>query len=225
MLDLKKFEVLTFDCYGTLIDWESGILKAVQPILMAHGKTLDDPQILHLYAEFESKDEAGQYIKYREVLRKVMQSFGRKLGFPPSEAELNALPNSLKNWQPFPDTVEALGELKKKFKLAIISNTDDALFAQTQKHLKVEFDWIITAELVKSYKPSLNNFTTAIARIGLPKEKILHVAQSAYHDIIPAKSLGLATVLVRRRVAGATLPAEGKPDLEVPDLKTLASML
>ncbi|MGH8005097.1 MAG: haloacid dehalogenase type II [Limisphaerales bacterium] len=225
MLDLKKFRVLTFDCYGTLIDWESGILKALLPLLFRRDIALSDDEILRLYAELEAKAEQGAYLKYREVLRKVMQGFGDKFKFIPSEEELNALPDSVKNWKPFPDTVEALLELKQRFKLSIISNTDDALFAETARHLRVKFDWVTTAEQVKSYKPSPNNFRQAIEKIGISPDKILHVAQSVYHDIIPAKSLGLATVLVRRRGAGATLPAEEQPDLEVPDLKTLASLV
>jgi 2-haloacid dehalogenase len=225
MLDLKKFRVLTFDCYGTLIDWESGILQALLPILFRRDVALSDGEILQIYAELEAKAEAGTYVKYREVLRKVMQGFGEKFKFTPGDEELNALPDSVKNWKPFPDTVDALLELKQRFKLAVISNTDDALFAETARHLRVKFEWVITAEQVKSYKPSLNNFRQALEEIGVSPDKILHVAQSVYHDVIPAKSLGLATVLVLRRGAGATLPTEGRPDLEVPDLKTLASMV
>jgi len=225
MLDLKKFRVLTFDCYGTLIDWESGILQAILPILFRRDVALSDNEILQLYAELEAKAETGTYVKYREVLRKVMQGFGEKFKFVPREEELNALPDSVKNWKPFPDTVDALQKLKERFKLAVISNTDDALFAETARHLRVKFDWVITAEEVKSYKPSENNFKKAMEKMGVSPDKILHVARSVYHDIIPAKSLGLVAVLVRRRGAGATLPAEGKPDLEVPDLKTLASMV
>ncbi len=225
MVDFKKFKVFTFDCYGTLIDWESGILNAILPVLFRRDVALSDEEILQLYAELEAKAEVGPYIKYRDVLRKVMQGFGDRFGFSPSEEELNALGDSVKNWKPFPDTVEALLELKQRFKLAVISNMDDALFAESARHLRIRFDWVITAEQVRSYKPSENNFRKALEKIGVSPEKILHVAQSVYHDIIPAKSLGLAAVLVRRRGAGATLPAEGKPDLEVPDLKTLASMI
>ncbi|MCI0331057.1 MAG: haloacid dehalogenase type II [candidate division Zixibacteria bacterium] len=225
MVDFGRFEVLTFDCYGTLIDWETGILSVLKPILFVHRKDLPDERILELYGQLEAEEEKGKYLPYRQILQNVVKGFGQKLGFVPSAFERKALPKSLKFWSPFPDTIEALGKLKTKFKLAIISNTDDALFAQTAKHIQVKFDWVITAEQVKSYKPSLNNFQQALKKIGIPPEKILHVAQSVYHDIIPAKNLGLATVLVRRRGAGATLPAEGKPDLEVPDLKTLASMV
>ncbi|MCI0406349.1 MAG: haloacid dehalogenase type II [candidate division Zixibacteria bacterium] len=225
MLELKKYRVLSFDCYGTLIDWEKGILKAILPVLFRRDVALSDAEILEQYAALEAKAEAGPYIKYRDVLRKVMQGFGEKFNFSPNEAELNALPDSLKNWKPFPDTVEALLELKQRFKLAVISNTDDALFAETARHLRVRFDWIVTAEQVKSYKPSKNNFKKALEIIGAGPDKVMHVAQSVYHDIIPAKRLGFSTVLVRRRGHGATPPTEGQPDLEVPDLKTLASMV
>ncbi len=225
MLDLKKFRVLTFDCYGTLIDWESGILNALLPVLFRRDVALSDAEILQLYAKLEAGAETGPYVKYRDVLRKVMQGFSDRFGFSPSEEELNALGDSVKNWKPFPDTVEALLELKQRFKLAVISNIDDALFAESARHLRIRFDWVITAEQVRSYKPSENNFRKALEKIGVSPEKILHVAQSVYHDIVPAKNMGLASVLVRRRGAGATLPAEGKPDLEVPDLKTFASMV
>ncbi|HXF49062.1 MAG TPA: haloacid dehalogenase type II [Verrucomicrobiae bacterium] len=225
MLVLKKYRVLTFDCYGTLIDWEKGILKAILPVLFRRDVALNDAEILRLYAELEAQAETGPYIKYREVLRNVMRGFGEKFSFSPTEEELNALPDSMKNWKPFPDTLESLLELKQCFKLAVISNTDEDLFAETARNLRIRFDWVITAEQVKSYKPSLNNFERAIEKIGVSPDKILHVAQSVYHDIIPAKRLGLATVLVHRRGHGAVLPAEGRPDLEVPDLKTFASLI
>lgn len=228
MLELDKYEVLTFDCYGTLIDWESGILAALRSLLSVHNANLSDEQILELFAEIETKQEAGEYVKYKEVLRRVVQKIGERLGFEPDATEMDSLANSLRNWQPFPDTVEALKALKKKFKLAVISNVDDDLFAFSANKLDIEFDWVVTAEQAKSYKPSLNNFELAIERIGLPYEKILHVAQSIYHDIIPAKSLGLSTVWVNRRGSkegfGATPSASGQPDLEVPDLKTLVSV-
>lgn len=228
MIEFDNYEVLTFDCYGTLIDWESGILAAIRPILSVHNVNLSNEQILEIFAELETEQEKGEYLKYKEVLRRVVQNLGERLGFAPDPAELDLLANSLKNWQPFSDTVEALKELKKKFKLAVISNIDDELFAFSANKLDVKFDWVVTAEQANSYKPSLNNFKLAIERIGLPSEKILHVAQSIYHDIIPAKSFGLSTVWVNRRGSkegfGATPSASGQPDLEVPDLKTLVSM-
>ncbi|MBX9256042.1 haloacid dehalogenase type II [Desmonostoc muscorum CCALA 125] len=228
MINLNKYKTLTFDCYGTLIDWENGILGGLKPVLLAHNKNLDDNQILELFGEFEAELEQGEYIKYREVLRRVVQKFGERIGFEPTAEEINSLANSIQYWLPFPDTVEALTTLKQKFRLVIISNIDDDLFAFSAKHLEVEFDQIITAEQAKSYKPSLNNFKLAIERINLPLDEILHVAASVYHDIVAAKSLGLSTVWVNRRAGqqgvGATVSAVGQPDLEVPDLKTLAAL-
>jgi 2-haloacid dehalogenase len=134
------------------------------------------------------------------------------------------LANSLGNWQAFPDTVAALERLKTKYKLAIISNTDDDLFAQTARHLKVKFDEVITAEQAKAYKPSLTMFQLALKRLAASPERVLHAGQSVYHDVVPAKSLGMGTALVYRRGFGATRPTEGEPDLKVPDMQTLAAL-
>jgi 2-haloacid dehalogenase len=223
MLDFPRFRAITFDCYGTLIDWETGLLGALRPVLRAHGSKLRDEQILALYAELEPAAQ-NPYRRYREVLQEVMRGFGKRLGFQVSEAEARSLPDSLKDWQPFPDTVDALQKLQARFRLAIISNTDDDLFAGTAPHLQVKFDQVITAEQAGSYKPSLAPFRLALERLGLPKEQVLHAGQSVYHDVVPARSLGLATVLVRRRGSGATRVLADKPDLEVPDLQTLASL-
>ena len=229
MINFQQFEVLSFDCYGTLIDWESGILTALKSILVKHNINIADKRILELYAQIESNQQSGEYLKYREVLKEVVQGFGQELNFKPTESELDALAESIKDWLPFPDTVEALQALKKRYKLTIISNIDDDLFAYTAKKLQVEFDWIITAEQVKSYKPSLQNIEVAIGRMGISPEQLLHVAQSVYHDIVPAKSMGLTAVWVNRRQdkegSGATVSVNGNPDLEVPDLKTLVSLM
>ncbi|HXE91714.1 MAG TPA: haloacid dehalogenase type II [Terriglobales bacterium] len=228
-MNFSRFRVLTFDCYGTLIDWESGILGFFRPLLGRHGKALSDDEILDTYAELESEAERGEYRTYRNVLRSVAHGFGVRLDFPVSPAEADALPASLPAWPPFPDTVAALRRLKTRYQLAIISNTDDDLFAETAKRLEVHFDFVITAQQAGSYKPSLNNFRQAVARIGLPKEQILHCAQSRFHDVAPARSIGLATVWVNRRAGkgtpwGASMPSEAQPDLEVPDLKALAAL-
>ncbi|MEH2242978.1 haloacid dehalogenase type II [Nostoc sp.] len=228
MIKFNQYKALTFDCYGTLIDWENGILDVLNRLLLAHNINLDDDQILELFAEFEAEVEKGEYIKYREVLKKVVQKFGERFGFEPTAEELNSLADSIQHWLPFPETVQVLKTLKQKFKLVIISNVDDDLFAFSAKHLEVEFDQIITAEQAKSYKPSLNNFRLAIERIDLPLEQILHVAASVYHDIVTAKSLGLSTVWVNRRANQKgviiTRSAGSQPDLEVPDLKTLTAL-
>lgn len=236
MINFQQFEVLSFDCYGTLIDWESGILTALKTLLANHNiiqenlaVNISDDQLLEMFAQRESALEAKEYSTYREILKKIVQDFGVQLNFMPTEEELNSLAESIQNWKPFPDTVTALKALKKRYKLTIISNVDDDLFAQTAKKLEIDFDWLITAQQVKSYKPSLQNFETAIERMGISPNKLLHVAQSVYHDIIPANSMGLSTVWVNRRQnqagSGATVAASGKPDLEVPDLKTLVSLM
>jgi 2-haloacid dehalogenase len=225
-MDFSRFECLTFDCYGTLIDWETGILTALKPILEGHHRQLSDDAILELYATIEAQIESGDYLPYRLVLQRVTQRLGARLSFPLYEGEATALAESLKNWPPFPDSVEALKRLKSRFKLAIISNTDDDLFAETAKLLEVPFDYVITAQQVKSYKPSHRNFEHALEVIGVPQERVLHCAQSIFHDIVPAKKLGIANVWVNRRAGkqggGATKVATEAPDLTVTSLKELA---
>lgn len=158
----------------------------------------------------------------------VLRGLGERLSFSPSEPEQVRFATSVGNWPPFANTPVALTTLKRRFKLAIISNVDDDLFALTNKKLGVVFDWVITAQQVGSYKPSLNNFRQALSRIGLPKENVLHAAQSLFHDHMPAKQLGLDTVWVNRRHgkvgSGASPSANVRPDLEVPDLATLARL-
>jgi 2-haloacid dehalogenase len=229
VLNFDDFQILTFDCYGTLIDWETGIWEALRPILAAHRVDMTADRALEAFGELESQAEGGEYHEYKTVLRLVLQGFGSKLGFIPTEIELQRFSTSVRDWPAFPDSARALQALSKKYKLAIISNIDDDLFAFSARRLQAPFDWIITAQQARSYKPSLNNFHLALERIGLPKKKILHVAQSLFHDIAPAKTLGLATVWVNRRRNkpgfGATPPAQAQPDLEVPDLQTLADQI
>ncbi len=226
---LKNIDVLSFDCYGTLIDWETGLMHALRPFVEAHGITADEEQLLGLYGKLEAAEEQGEYKNYTSVLQAVARKIGQTLGFSVSDTEANVLVHSLGNWPPFPDTVETLQILKKKYRLAIISNTDDDLFRRTQERLGVNFDWIITAEQVGSYKPSPRNFVHALERIGTIPERILHVAQSLYHDIPAARSMGIKTVWIDRRYkkagSGATLPADAAPDLAVPSLRTLARLL
>ena len=228
-MDFEAFSCLTFDCYGTLIDWESGILGAMRPILEARGVELGDEDLLELFGRAESAAESGTYRRYREVLSDVVSGFGEALGFEPSQAERSSLADSLGDWAPFGDTVDALEALGGRYRLAIISNIDDDLFAKSAPKLGVEFDEVVTAQQVGAYKPSLQNFSIAFERLGLDPSAVLHVAQSLHHDIAPARALGLACVWVNRRTgregAGATAPATARPDLEVPDLQTLVTLM
>lgn len=226
LIQFEDFTHLTFDCYGTLIDWEAGIVGAVQPVLESHGLSVDDKEVIRLYAKFEAEQESGSYRLYETVLRGVMASLGAELGFAPTETDLEVLPRSVGSWPPFGDTVEALARLKSRYKLVILSNVDDGMFAETAQQLGTEFDEVITAEQVGSYKPALDNFRFAVERLGVPQERILHVAQSLYHDHVPAKQLGFTTVWVNRPSrwpgTGVALPAEASPDLEVADMGSLA---
>jgi 2-haloacid dehalogenase len=228
VLDFSQYQVVTFDCYGTLIDWETGIFSALHPILAAHGKSIADADLLKLYAELESEAEQGEFRSYREVLQSVVRGYGERLGFKPTEAQERSLPDSLANWLPFPDTVTALRKLKARYQLAVISNVDDDLFAATARRLEVPFDHVITAQQARAYKPSLRIFNLSQQRIGVTPAHWLHAAQSVYHDVIPARSLGIATVWVNRPSprpgAGAAKAVAGVPDLEVPDVKTLARL-
>jgi len=228
-LDFSRFSIITFDCYGTLIDWESGILGAIRPIISAHGAHLSDAEILRMYGEIEADEESGEYQPYREILRAVVRGFGTRLGFVPSEKEQESLPNSLVHWKPFPDTVTALRQLKQKFKLGILSNIDDDLFSATAPQLEVDFDHVVTAAQASAYKPSPDIFRLAQERMALPPQEWLHAGQSIYHDVIPAQSIGVATVWVNRPSplpnSGAAKPAQAKPNVELASLQELADLV
>jgi 2-haloacid dehalogenase len=227
-LDFRRFEVLSFDCYGTLIDWETGILRALRPILAAHGVEAGDEELLEAFARHEAEVEAGPYRRYREVLAATLRGLGADLGFDPGYAEQDRFAGSVGDWPPFPDSPAALERLGERFRLAILTNCDDDLFAASQPRLGIEFDWVITAEQARSYKPSVKNFELAFSTIGFPRERILHVAQSRFHDHVPAKLLGMSTVWIDRRGdragSGATPPADARPDLCAPDMQTLAEL-
>lgn len=229
MLDFERFTHLTFDCYGTLIDWETGILRAVQPVLQRHGLVVLDTALLQLYAKLEAELEAGPYIPYREVLRGVMAGLAVELGFTPHDGELDALADSVGQWPPFHDSSEALRRLQRRYQLAILSNIDDDLFAASEKRLGVTFDAVITAQQVGSYKPNPRHFEAALARLAVPKEQILHVAQSLFHDHVPAQAQGFTSVWVNRASllpgTGLSLPVDVMPDLEVPDMRTLVERM
>ena len=226
-MDFSSFTHISFDCYGTLIDWEAGMLPVLRRMLAHHGRTLADGAILELYGEFEAAAEGGPYRSYRHVLQSVVRAFGERLGFQPSASEILGMHESVPAWPPFGDTVAALQRLKKRYKLAVISNIYNAMFDETRKLLRVEFDTVITAEDAQSYKPSPRNFQLALNALATSPRQLLHAGQSIYHDVVPARALGIATVWVNRKSArpgiGAVLAAKGEPDLEVPDLASLAA--
>lgn len=226
---LDTIEILTFDCYGTLIDWEAGLLDALRPILDRRALHPDGERVLELYAREEAEIEAGPYRPYREVLRGVLIAIGQELGFEPTGEEIADFAGSVTRWPPFPDSSAALVRLGRRYRLGVISNVDDDLFAASARRLGIRFDWVITAEQVGAYKPDRRNFLAAFERIGCPRDRILHVAQSLYHDIAPASALGLATAWINRRHdrtgSGATPPASARADLVFTDLLGLAEAL
>ena len=227
MLDFKQFQWLSFDCYGTLIDWESGILGYLRPLLQLKGCTLSDAEILSLYSEFEPREQSGTYRTYREVLASVVHDFARELHFTVTDAEAAALAASIADWEPFPDTVPALRRLQLRYRLAILSNIDEELFAYSEKKLEVQFDRVLTAQQLLSYKPSLRNFEALLRELAVPPNRLLHVAESLYHDVASAHSLGIPTVWVNRRqgkTAAASKLAEVRPDVEVANLEQLADL-
>jgi 2-haloacid dehalogenase len=228
MPDIGSFEVLTFDCYGTLIDWEAGILAAARPVLAAHGIRFADEDLLTLFGHLESGVEAGPFRPYRDVLRQVLISMGDRLGFDPLAEEADRFAASVADWPAFPDSADALARLAARYGLGAITNCDDDLFAASSHRLGDPFRWVVTAQEAGTYKPAHHNFELALERIGVPRERVLHVAQSLYHDHVPARELGLSTAWVNRRKgrpgSGATPPANATPALEVPDMATLAGL-
>lgn len=215
----KLYDVVTFDCYGTLIDWEAGITSA----FASAGCAAPRERLLAEYARIEPAVEAQGYLPYRDVLkeasRRVLESLGGKL----PEGHEDFLPQSLPNWKPFDDTNAALLRLTKAgYKLGILSNVDDDLLAATCRHFSVRFDIIITAQQLRSYKPAPPHFLAARER--LQGQRWLHAAQSYFHDVTPCRSLRIPVAWINRR--HQSLPPGGaSPDLLFPDLAALAEHL
>ena len=223
---LTDFTTLTFDCYGTLIDWEAGIWDAFQPLIAANGR--DDVTrelVLEAFAGCESRQETDTPgLIYRDVLTRVHATVAQRLGMNSSQSLDLGFGNSLPQWPAFPDTADALSYLKKHFKLVILSNVHRDGFAASNRKLGVEFDAVYTAEDIGAYKPSRENFEYLVAHLGtdlgILKQDILHTAQSLFHDHAPAQSMGLATAWIDRQHLsesggwGATSKLEKRPDTD-----------
>lgn len=212
MLDLTRFEALSFDCYGTLIDWETGLLTSLRSVLDAHGVSATNDELLAEFARYESAAEQPPFKPYATVLRDVLSGYARRRGLAFSDHELGTLARTIGDWPAFSDTPAALARLHRHYKLAVLSNVDDELFARTAPRLGEKMDWVVTAQQVGSYKPDPRNFQRLLAVTGIAKERLLHVAQSLHHDHVPAQALGFNTVWIDRRAGkpgGATLPTDG----------------
>jgi 2-haloacid dehalogenase len=224
MIQYEDFDVLTFDCYGTLIDWESGIAAAARFQLGDALAAYSDEDLIAAFAAVEHDAEVP-YKPYREVLALSLRGMGERLGFAVGAAQAASFGSSVGQWPAFPDSAEALQRLQERFKLAVITNCDDDLFAQSERRLGVAFDSVITAQQAGSYKPAHAGFLLAFERIDEPRERILHVAQSLYHDHVPAKELGMTSVWIDRRQGrggGASLDVDAHPDATFPSMAAFA---
>jgi 2-haloacid dehalogenase len=225
-LDYRRFDALTFDCYGTLIDWEGGILTGLRRVLNRGGVKATDNEVLEHFARYEAPAEAAPYQRYRDILAGALRGVATDYGVEVDEAEAAAFGDSVGEWPAFPDSANALARLHERFRLGVITNCDDDLFSRSARRLATDFDWVVTAQSAESYKPDPHNFEVALEQIGLPMERILHVAQSLFHDHVPAKALGFTTVWIDRRHgrpgSGATPPAHVTPDATFPDMASFA---
>ena len=203
MSDFDQFEALSFDCYGTLIDWETGIANALRPWAVRNGLDLADQALIAAHGRYEThvQDEMPSAL-YPVILGETLRRVGAELGVPVTAADAATYGDSVKDWPAFPDTAEALQRLATRFKLIIVSNIDRASFAASNPRLGVEFDAIVTAEDVGSYKPQLGHFDQLfreLERLGVAREQLVHVAESLFHDHEPAAALGLPSVWIHRR--------------------------
>ncbi|HLG17194.1 MAG TPA: HAD family hydrolase [Blastocatellia bacterium] len=216
------FQIITFDCYGTLIDWEGGIVRAFQTEASRAGLDLDPGRIIEAYMAEEPAVESEGYRSYREVLALTAVRVAARFGWEITPAQAEFLPASIADWQPFPDTNPALERLAEGHKLGILSNVDDDLLAATRRHFSVGFDLIVTAQQVRSYKPAHAHFREAILRAG--GRRLLHAAQSFFHDVVPACELGIPVVWVNRK-GEAARQGGPEPTAEVRDLTGLADLI
>jgi 2-haloacid dehalogenase len=224
-IDWDGVDILTFDCYGTLIDWETGIVDALHDAA-PEGWPASDQELLERFARHEAEAESGPYLPYRQVLADCIRGIAGDLGVEVTDRAAAGFAGSVGRWPPFPDSPEALARLATRFRLGVITNCDDDLFAGSNEQLGVRFDWVVTAQRAGSYKPSRHNFDVAFEVIGRPHDRIVHVAQSLYHDHVPAKALEMTTVWIDRRGGrggwGATPPAEARPDATFPTMAAVA---
>jgi len=235
MIDFDAFDALTFDCYGTLIDWERGIVGALRPWIDRARTGVTDAQLLAAFAKAEPIIEhANPTAIYSEILRLVHGEIAQELDAESTDEDALAFSRSVPGWPAFPDSPDALKALRQRFKLVILSNVDRQSFTGSQERLGVAFDAVVTAEQVGAYKPDHAMFEAswrACGSLGVPKERILHVAQSLYHDHVPAKALGMTTVHVNRPpLAAGTSAAQApgadvRPDLTVTTMADLAGLV
>jgi 2-haloacid dehalogenase/putative hydrolase of the HAD superfamily len=214
---------VTFDVYGTLIDWETGIWEAFSKEADRDGFTIERDDVIARFHEIEREIEAGSYELYAEVLRRTAVEISKQLGWPMEPSRSGFLPDSVQRWAPFRETKPALDKLAKKFSLGLISNIDDKLLGQTRRHIPTDFDLVVTAQQVRSYKPDPAHFNECARRVG-GKKGWVHVAASYYHDVEPCLKAKIPVIWVNRHKE--TLESgQKKPTAEVPNLREAAKLL
>lgn len=227
-MKITDFEALSFDCYGTLIDWEAGIGSVLRDWADRRGLDMTTEELLVAYADQEAQAARNHPTDpYPSILSRAMRGLGKQLDTEVSFDDSHALATSVPDWPAFPDSADALEQLSRHFKLIILSNIDNESFAASNAKLGVTFDAIITAEDVGSYKPAPGNFDALDHRIdsmGIPRDRLLHVAQSLFHDHVPAKERGMTTVRINRRHADPGWGATPNPLAEVTPDWTFTSM-
>ncbi|MDX2117711.1 MAG: HAD-IA family hydrolase [Planctomycetota bacterium] len=250
---LADIDFITFDCYGTLIDWETGILNAVRPVLSARGVAgVANDEIIRVYAQLEREIEAAanptgsdapglragqsdRFMAYRDVLRRVMAGIGDHFGLALEERELDRLPESMQRWKPFADVPGALANLARHAGLVITSNVDDDLFAFAHEQLtdgSWDFARVVTAQMCRSYKPYPRHWRVAFTLLDTTPDRVLHVAESVYHDVVPARAMGMRTAWINRRgergpgASGGARASDAAGDAATPDVecRTLAEL-
>lgn len=227
MIDLGAIRAVSFDCYGTLIDWQAGLEAAVAPLRAGLRSLPRGDQLFREFARLEREAELPPYASYKDVLRQVAAGLTGIAG--PCELH-DVLWRSIAQWPAFPDTAEALRRLKREFgTLAVLSNVDDDLFAYSHKRLGVKIDVVVTAQQVRSYKPAAENFRALLAALRLEPPQVLHVAESRFHDIEPASKLGFRTAWVQRQsgnsASGEPIDARVKADVQVQSLRELCELV
>ena len=233
MTGARTFRAITFDCYGTLIDWDGGVAAALGPWAAGAGLGVPMADFLGAFADAQCRNEAMRpFRSYRNVLHDAFIEAADAHGVRPSAADARAFAASVGAWPAFPDTVAALARLKADHLLGVVSNVDDASFAETHGLLGGLIDEVVSADMVRSYKPGVAHFETMLRRLearGIGRADILHIAQSRFHDIAPARRLGIACLLVDRRAGapgrGINIPSDAESDYRVTGMAEAADLV
>jgi 2-haloacid dehalogenase len=219
----KDIKFVTFDVYGTLIDWETGVYDAFAEEAARDGFTIDRDELIPLFHEIEQEIQAGSYELYAEVLRRTAVEISKRLGWPLEPSRSGFLPDSVQHWKPFKETNAQLDRFAKKYDIGLVSNIDDKLLGQTRRHFRTDFDLVVTAQQVRSYKPDLAHFKEAARRIG-GKKGWVHVAASYYHDVEPVLKQRVPVIWVNRTKQKLE-SGQRPPTVEVPTLREAAKLL